>query len=68
MTQEFEGSTAWQCLRCDKELIQKKVKLNYLGKDFEHELMCCPICGEVFIGEHLALGKMLDVERSLEDK
>jgi DNA-directed RNA polymerase subunit RPC12/RpoP len=68
MNEEFEGTASWLCARCNKELIKKKVKLNYLKKDFEHELMCCPDCGEVFIGESLALGKMLEVERSLEDK
>ncbi|MDR1713578.1 MAG: hypothetical protein LBR39_05440 [Coriobacteriales bacterium] len=68
MKEEFAGSEGWVCAACDLELAPKKVKLNYLKKDFEAELMCCPQCGNVFIGEPLALGKMLDVEKSLEDK
>jgi uncharacterized protein with PIN domain len=68
MSKDLEGSAAWVCAKCNQELTQQKVKLNYLKKDFEHELMCCPSCGQVFVGESLALGKMLDVERSLEDK
>lgn len=68
MREEFEGSTNWICVRCDAELAPSKTKLTYLNKDFEAELMCCPVCHKVFIGEPLALGKMLEVEMSLEDK
>jgi rubrerythrin len=68
MREEFEGSQSWICLRCDVALEPGKIKLNYLKKDFEAELMKCPVCDKVFIGESLALGKMLEVERSLEDK
>jgi hypothetical protein len=68
MREEFEGADGWLCAGCDTALTPGKATLNYLNRDFEAELMRCPSCGKVFIGEALALGKMLEVERSLEDK
>ena len=68
MRVEFEESADWVCARCDAGLSPAKTKLSYRGSEFEIELMRCPICGKTFIGESLALGKMLDVEKSLEDK
>jgi rubrerythrin len=68
MREELEGSAKWICARCNATLAPAKTKLNYLNKDFEAELAVCPVCGKVFIGESLALGKMLEVEKSLEDK
>ena len=68
MKEEFAGSTNWACVRCDAELTPATVRLAYLNSEFEAELMNCPSCHKVFIGEPLALGKMLEVEKSLEDK
>ncbi|MCL1879841.1 MAG: DNA-binding protein [Actinomycetia bacterium] len=68
MSDELKDAEAWVCAHCNVALVAKTVRLNYLNKDFEHELMCCPQCGQVFIDESLALGKMFEVERSLEDK
>ena len=68
MREEFAGSTNWICARCDVELTPAKTKLTYLKSEFEAELMSCPVCNNVFVGEPLALGKMLEVEKSLEDK
>ena len=68
MREEFAGSSNWICVRCDVALAPAKTKLSYLNSEFEAELMGCPVCRKVFIGEPLALGKMLDVEKSLEDK
>ena len=41
----------WICDKCKKELSLRKVKVRYLGGNFEVELMKCPECGLVFIGE-----------------
>ena len=68
MAEPVDIGATWQCVRCGLGLEVGKVKLSYLGKDFEHELPRCPSCKEVFIAEELALGKMLEVERALEDK
>jgi RNase P subunit RPR2 len=58
----------WICDKCNKNLDLSKVKVRYLGGNFEVELMKCPECKKVFIEEELALGKMLEVEKGLEDK
>lgn len=58
----------WICNRCQKELVSEKVKVRYLEGNFEVELLKCPQCKQVFISEELALGKMLEVEKGLEDK
>ena len=68
MKEKVESNMPWICDKCKKELILNKVKVSYLGGNFEVELMKCPECGAVFIGEDLALGKMLEVEKGLEDK
>jgi hypothetical protein len=56
------------CARCGLELKPGKVTLTYMGSNFPVELLKCEQCGLVFISEDLALGKMLQVERALEDK
>ena len=68
MREEYKESVDWVCVRCDAELSLAKTKLVYRGSEFEVELLRCPVCHKVFIGESLALGKMLEVEKSLEDK
>lgn len=56
------------CSKCNVNLGIGPVSLEYLGNGFPVELPKCPKCGMVFIPEELALGKMLHVEKSLEDK
>jgi len=68
MKEEHGQDMPWICDQCKKELVLRKVKVRYLGGNFEVELMQCPKCRHVLIGEDLALGKMLEVEQTLEDK
>ena len=63
-----ESDNEWICDKCHKKLELKKVNVHYLGGSFEVEMLKCPECGIVFVGEELALGKMLEVEKGLEDK
>ena len=56
------------CERCNQNLELGKVTLTYMGSNFPVELMRCVQCGLIYIPEELALGKMLQVERALEDK
>ncbi|MTK11171.1 MAG: DNA-binding protein [Clostridiaceae bacterium] len=63
-----EEKTPWICDKCNKELQLSQVNVVYLGGNFEVELMQCPQCKMVIIDEKLALGKMLEVEKGLEDK
>ncbi len=59
---------AWECGRCGVALQPGKVTVSYLGNAFPVDLLKCPSCGLVFVPEELALGKMLEVEKMLEDK
>jgi len=68
MNSKNEHNIPWICDKCKEKLILQNVKVSYLGGNFEVELMKCPKCNNVFIGEDLALGKMLEVEKGLEDK
>jgi Zn-finger nucleic acid-binding protein len=63
-----EHDMSWICDKCKEKLVKSKVNVTYLGGHFEVELLKCPKCNNVFIGEDLALGKMLEVEKGLEDK
>lgn len=59
---------SWRCGHCHIPLTIKSVQIEYLGSAFPVDLPVCPECGLVFIPESLALGKMAEVEKSLEDK
>ncbi|MDR1395048.1 MAG: DNA-binding protein [Deltaproteobacteria bacterium] len=62
---DLEG---WFCHKCKSPLAMVKVKVTYMGASFEVELPTCPACRTTMIPEHLAFGKMLEVEKLLEDK
>jgi len=63
---ESKGSLL--CCQCNVPLNRGQVTISYLGSEFPVELPKCPACGQVYITEDLALGKMLQVEKALEDK
>jgi hypothetical protein len=65
LDQDFSG---WVCAACGQALELRAVDLEYLGSRFDVELPACPACGLVLIPESLALGKMAEVEKILEDK
>ena len=56
------------CLKCKMKLQKGKAKFMYLDNGFPVELPVCPGCGFVYVPEELALGKVLSVEKALEDK
>jgi predicted RNA-binding Zn-ribbon protein involved in translation (DUF1610 family) len=56
------------CAKCGVEPVLRKTLFDYLGNTFSHEVPVCPKCGKVFISQELALGKMSEVEKQLEDK
>lgn len=58
----------WTCEPCGEKLRPGKVELCYLNSVFQVELPVCPKCSAVLIFEELATGRMLEVERLLEDK
>jgi hypothetical protein len=62
---KYEG---WVCVNCKIPLQLGKVDVSYLGNSFPVDLLKCTNCGLVLIPEELALGKMAEVEKALEDK
>jgi Zn-finger nucleic acid-binding protein len=58
----------WICRPCGVALESGMVELHYMGNVFKVELPVCPRCQAVMVAEELALGKMLEVEKILEDK
>ncbi len=62
-----EQST-WLCANCNLPLQTAQVDVAYMDNAFPVELLKCPNCGLVFVPEELALGKMVEVEKQLEDK
>lgn len=63
-----KDAETWMCVRCSVPLEPGKVTVSYLGNAFPVDLLRCPSCGQVLITEDLALGKMAEVEKLLEDK
>ena len=57
-----------KCFKCGVPLEKGKAKFMYLDNGFPVELPVCPVCGFVYVPEELALGKVLSVEKALEDK
>ena len=58
----------WLCSKCSLPLRPRQIMVAYLGHAYPVDLMCCPQCGLVFVPEDLALGRMAEVEKALEDK
>ncbi len=56
------------CGKCGVPLENGEVTLHYMGNDFPLLMPKCPSCGMTLIPEALAIGKILEVERALEDK
>ncbi|MHC1698616.1 MAG: DVU_1557 family redox protein [Geobacteraceae bacterium] len=65
----FSQETAeWTCSSCAGELTLLKVCFTYMKGNFEVDLPACGQCGLVLVPESLAVGKMAEAERILEDK
>lgn len=56
------------CVKCRIPLVKGQAQFQYLDNGFPVELPVCPSCGFVYVPEELAMGKVLDVEKALEDK
>jgi hypothetical protein len=63
-----QETTVWSCTSCGGELALIKAGFTYMKGSFEIDLPACAACGLVLVPESLALGKMAEVERILEDK
>ncbi len=56
------------CDLCQIEMVEQNAEFTYLNRSFRHKVLRCPECGQVYIPEKLANGRMNDVERMLEEK
>lgn len=56
------------CDKCKVEMELREVEFSYLNRAFRHKVPRCPACGQVYISEELAKGRMSDVEKLLEEK
>lgn len=57
-----------KCTRCNVPLEKMEAHITYLDRHFSHKVPRCPRCGQVFITEEIADGKMAQLEKSLEEK
>ena len=58
----------WLCGKCGSPLEVAPVNVNYLGSGYPVDLLVCKACKRPLIPAELALGKMLEVEKLMEDK
>lgn len=56
------------CALCSCEMKPITTQMSYLGHSFQVELPRCPQCGQIYIPEALATGRIAQVESELEDK
>lgn len=56
------------CTKCNVEMKEMEASFSYLKRTFRHKVLRCPVCGQVYITEDLAKGRMAEVEKSLEEK
>ncbi|MDF3000309.1 MAG: hypothetical protein K0Q48_428 [Bacillota bacterium] len=56
------------CDRCKVDMTESEVEFSYLNRSFRHKVPRCPQCGQVYIPEKLASGRMNEVEKMLEEK
>lgn len=70
MSDHFGNNEAadWICQKCEVHLETGKVEVTYMGAKYPVNLPRCPKCGLTFVPEQLALGKMAEIEKLLEDK
>ena len=58
----------WVCAKCGEPLAESQVQVQYLGNAFSMKMLTCPKCGMSMVTEDVAVGKMADAEKILEDK
>lgn len=56
------------CTKCNVPMEPIEVTFKYLKRSFRHKVLRCPKCGQVYVPEDLAKGRMAEVEAALEEK
>lgn len=64
----MEKKSTLLCNKCNVPLKPAKATFKYLNRSFEHEVLRCPECGQIYLPEDLVREKMKKVETSLEEK
>ena len=64
----MEKKSTLICNKCRVPLEEIEVTFRYLTKQFRPKVSRCPQCGQVYIPEDLAKGRMAEVEKILEEK
>lgn len=65
---DHEADETMRCDLCHMNMELKEATFAYLGRTFKHKVLRCPACGQVYVSEDLAKGRMREVEGLLEDK
>ncbi len=65
---EISNTENIMCAKCQLPLEPDKIILTYMRSTFPTKLLRCPKCGQCYIPKELALGKMAEVEETLEEK
>ena len=70
MSAENNSNTTpqWICGKCGSPLQIEAVNLSYLGSGYPVDLLVCRKCKRALVPADMALAKMLEVEKLLEDK
>ena len=58
----------WVCGKCGSPLEIASVNVSYLGSGYPVDLLVCKKCKRPLVPAEMALGKMLEVEKLMEDK
>lgn len=61
-------NSEWVCGKCGEPLHVRQVNVSYLGAGYPVDLLVCNRCNRALVPVDMALGKMLEVEKLLEDK
>lgn len=64
----LEKKGKWICGKCGSPLEIASVNVNYLGAGYPVDLLICKKCKRPLVPAEMALGKMLEVEKLMEDK
>ena len=65
---KITNDEALRCCKCDVLLEVEKINVRYLRSTFPTRLLRCPSCGQTYLPEDIAMGKVREVEMSLEEK
>jgi RNase P subunit RPR2 len=64
----METGEQWVCTKCGRPLSERQVQVRYLGNAFSVTMFTCIECGTAMVTEEMALNKMAEAEKILEDK